>query len=239
MKQQWMALSLSVFVACGVNALEWDYSAEHGPDNWGQFSAVCETGKNQSPINVKETVEADLDKLHIDYQGQVTGLTNNGHTLQATVSGVNTLNIDGRAFELKQFHFHTPSENLIRSRQYPLEGHFVHADEAGNLAVLAVMFELGVQNDSISKLSETIPTKGQTITLSKSFDAKSLLPSLKNYYRFNGSLTTPPCSEGVRWIILRDASSLSEQQTQALTKVMGTNNRPVQDQNARLVTEND
>ncbi|NAW98080.1 MULTISPECIES: carbonic anhydrase [unclassified Vibrio] len=237
MKKQLLTLAISVCFANMAQASEWGYEGERGPEHWGHVSKICETGKNQSPIDINDFVEADLKSLDIHYSGVVGALTNNGHTLQASVSGKNTLVVDGTEFELKQFHFHTPSENLIKGHQYPLEAHFVHADVAGNLAVLAVMFETGTQNEPLAQLTAELPKVGASVQLAKGLAVQSLLPKLDEYYRFNGSLTTPPCSEGVRWLVVKQPKSLSQQQSVALHSVMGNNNRPIQAHNARLVLE--
>lgn len=237
MKKQLLTLAISVCFTYVVQANEWGYEGERGPEHWGHVSKICEMGKNQSPIDINGLVEADLKSLDIHYSGVVGALTNNGHTLQASVSGKNTLVVDGTEFELKQFHFHTPSENLIKGHQYPLEAHFVHADAAGNLAVLAVMFETGAQNEPLAQLTAELPKVGASVPLAKELAVQSLLPKLDEYYRFNGSLTTPPCSEGVRWFVVKQPNSLSQQQSAALHSVMGNNNRPIQAHNARLVLE--
>lgn len=237
MKKQLLTLAISVCFTYVVQANEWGYEGERGPEHWGHVSKICEMGKNQSPIDINGLVEADLKSLDIHYSGVVGALTNNGHTLQASVSGKNTLVVDGTEFELKQFHFHTPSENLIKGHQYPLEAHFVHADVAGNLAVLAVMFETGAQNEPLAQLTAELPKVGASVPLAKELAVQSLLPKLDEYYRFNGSLTTPPCSEGVRWFVVKQPNSLSQQQSAALHSVMGNNNRPIQAHNARLVLE--
>lgn len=221
---------------CGaVQAGEWTYEGHHGPGHWGDISPTCTTGVNQSPIDVTHGVNAELAPLALNYQGQVTALTNNGHTLQATVTGSNTFTIDGDVFELKQFHFHTPSENLIDGKQYPLEAHFVNQDQQGNLAVVAVMFAAGQENQQLAALSASIPSPHNSQPLATSFAVKDLLPNIEHYYQFNGSLTTPPCTEGVRWFVIHDAASLSLAQQKALMDVMGHNNRPIQDKHARMV----
>lgn len=235
MKKIILAISVGALFTAMTQASEWGYSGENGPEHWGHVSKVCETGKNQSPINLTDTVTSELKPLAIDYQGQVTTLTNNGHTLQATVTGNNTLTVDGMQFELKQFHFHTPSENLIKSHQYPLEAHFVNQDSDGNLAVVAVMFDIGAADHELAQLTQRLPGKGDAVPVS--FPVKDLLPTAQKYYRFNGSLTTPPCSEGVRWFVMKQPKTLSTAQENALTSMMGHNNRPVQARNARVVLD--
>jgi len=235
MNKMVLALTLSALCSGVALASDWGYEGHHGVEHWGNVSKTCATGVNQSPINLEDMVDTKLTPLEINYSGMVTGLTNNGHTLQAVVEGENTLKIDGVTFELKQFHFHTPSENKIKDKQYPLEGHFVHADKDGNLAVIAVMFDMGGANKQLADLTESLPKRNEIVTLAHPFAVKDMLPSYSAYYRFNGSLTTPPCSEGVRWFVLKEAKSLSENQEQALSGVMGHNNRPIQNKHARLV----
>ncbi len=155
-------------------------------------------------------------------------MLNNGHTLQTSLEGKNTLTIDGKEFVLKQFHFHTPSENHVDGKEYPLEAHFVHADKAGHLAVVAVFFKLGNENPDLAKLLQNIPNKDHDVAIKVPFDADALIPSDKDYYRFNGSLTTPPCSEGVRWLVIKDTKTISPEQVKEFAKAMGHNNRPIQ-----------
>lgn len=201
----------------------------------GEFASECAQGKNQSPIDIQSTVQAELAKLELDYNGKAISLTNNGHTLQTSLEGDNNLLVDGKSFNLKQFHFHTPSENHVDGKSYPLEAHYVHADEQGNLAVVAVFFEEGEANPALTKLLDKVPAKDSNVTISAPFDASALIPSEKDYYRFNGSLTTPPCSEGVRWLVLKDPQTISAEQIATFEQAMGENNRPVQPLNARLI----
>lgn len=233
-----LAMSVCAFYSAGAVASEWGYEGSHGPAHWGGVSETCAKGQNQSPVDIEGAVPANLSALNVSYQGQVTALTNNGHTLQATIEGNNQLQVDGKTFTLKQFHFHTPSENLIKAHQYPLEAHFVNADEQGNLAVVAVMFDMGSENTSLQQLTESLPDKGHTVGLAHPFAVDTLLPETTHYYRFNGSLTTPPCSEGVRWFVMQQPKALSEQQQAVLMGMMGKNNRPIQPRNARIFVSN-
>ncbi len=219
-------------------AAEWSYTGEHGTEHWGESFATCAEGVNQTPIDINQTTQAELAPLHLDYEGQVTELVNNGHTIQANLTGKNTLTVDGKTFELKQFHFHTPSENYLKGKQYPLEAHFVHATDKGELAVVAVMFDFGPRsNNELTTLLASIPDKGQTVALKETLNPADLLPRDREYYRFNGSLTTPPCSEGVRWFVMQEPQTSSKAQTEKLQAVMGNNARPLQPLNARLILE--
>ncbi|UYI49061.1 carbonic anhydrase [Vibrio natriegens] len=235
MNKSLTALALSLALVGTAHAANWGYEGSHGPEHWGEFASECAQGKNQSPIDIQSTVQAELAKLELDYNGKAISLTNNGHTLQTSLEGDNNLLVDGKSFNLKQFHFHTPSENHVDGKSYPLEAHYVHADEQGNLAVVAVFFEEGDANPALDKLLDKVPAKDSNVTISAPFDASALIPSEKDYYRFNGSLTTPPCSEGVRWLVLKDPQTISAAQIATFEQAMGENNRPVQPLNARLI----
>ena len=200
---------------------------------------MCASGKNQSPIDLKGFIEADLKALKLDYKAGVVDLVNNGHTVQINYAPGSTLTVDGGAFELKQFHFHAPSENKINSKQFPLEGHLAHADKDGNLAVVAVMFQNGDANALLTKLWEKMPSKaGEKSTLPAGLNVMQLLPKERDYYRFNGSLTTPPCSEGVRWFVMKKPVAASKAQIEQFSKAVGfANNRPIQATNARSVLQ--
>jgi len=218
----------------------WGYSGHEGPEHWGELSAdykMCSEGKNQSPINLGDFIEADLSPISIKYAAGATEILNNGHAVQVNYAGGNTITVDGHEFELKQFHFHSPSENQINGKSYDMEAHYVHADKAGNLAVIAVMMEEGTANELIGKLWEKMPEKaGDKNALESGLDASALLPGNRDYYRFNGSLTTPPCTEGVWWLVMKEPVTVSKEQVEKFTHAMHhPNNRPVQPVNARPV----
>ena len=220
----------------------WGYTGHTGPSQWGDLNpayGLCATGKNQSPIDVSGSVEAKLAPIEFEYKGNGKEIINNGHTIQVNFSAGNRIRVDGAVFELKQFHFHAPSENHIQGKSFPLEAHFVHADKDGNLAVVAVMFELGESNAALAKAWAQMPIHaGDVHALKAQLSANELLPKGRDYYRFNGSLTTPPCSEGVRWLVMKDSIKLSQGQLQTFTEVVhGPNNRPIQARNARMVMQ--
>lgn len=224
----------------------WGYTGHEGPENWGTLSAdysMCKDGKSQSPINITSevTVEAeDLEKIGFDYNTGISSVINNGHTIQVNFDAGSSITVDGIKFPLIQFHFHTPSENQIDGKEFPLEGHFVHATKDGSLAVVGLMFEDGAQNAFLAKVWAKMPKKaGGKESLSISADeVNALLPEDKDYYRFNGSLTTPPCSEGVRWLVLKNYSTISKEQTKEFLDIFHhENNRPIQPINARKVIE--
>lgn len=220
----------------------WGYSGHSGPEHWGSLDpgyATCSQGKNQSPINLDRMIEGELTPIKVAYNPGGEAVLNNGHTIQVNYKAGSTLTIDGHQFELKQFHFHAPSENTIKNKSFPMEAHFVHADKDGNLAVIALMFEEGAANPEIEKVWAQMPQEaGNTEQLKSIVDGAALLPSNKDYYRFNGSLTTPPCTEGVWWVVLKDAVTASTEQIEKFSHTMHhPNNRPVQPVNSRLVVQ--
>jgi carbonic anhydrase len=221
-------------------AQHWGYEGEAAPQNWAKLDpkfAICESGKNQSPIDLSGFVEADLKPLKFAYKAGATEILNNGHTVQVDYAPGSSLTVGSRVFELKQFHFHSPSENTISGKQYPLEGHLVHADKDGNLAVVAVMFRQGAANALLTKLWGEMPSKaGDKNALPAGLSVSQMLPADRDYYRFNGSLTTPPCSEGVWWLVIKKTATASKAQIEQFSKVLPhANNRPVQPVNARPV----
>lgn len=218
----------------------WEYFGAAGPENWAKLTPEFHScsGQNQSPVNLDGFIEAELAPLKVDYAAGASEAANNGHTVQVSYEPGSTLELDGTSFQLIQFHFHMPSENQFKGRSYPLEGHLVHADEKGNLAVVAVMFEEGERNAMLANLWGTPPVEGQKQPISPRQNIRDILPADLDYYRFNGSLTTPPCSEGVRWLVLKQPVVASHEQIEALTKAVGhANNRPLQPLNARVVLQ--
>ncbi|NPA87271.1 MAG: carbonic anhydrase family protein [Epsilonproteobacteria bacterium] len=218
----------------------WSYSGKTGPEYWGDLKKeyiMCKIGKNQSPIDVSGAVSATLTPLNIYYDVKAKTFLNNGHTVKAEMKDGAKLYIDGKEFKLLQFHFHTPSENTINGEYFPMEAHFVHSTKDGELAVVAVMFKIGKYNPALQKLVDNMPKKPgvKNNLCPANLKAKDLLPKSLEYYRFNGSLTTPPCSEGVRWFVLKQPVEVSEKQIKAFEKVMGKNNRPLQPINARVI----
>jgi len=221
------------------HTMHWGYDGEGSPENWGKIDprfATCSNGVNQSPIDLRGFTESELPAIDFNYTLTSSDILNNGHAIQANVKNGSSISIDGKRFELKQFHFHNPSENNINGKSFPLEAHFVHASKAGELAVVAVMFEEGAQNKALTELWAKMP---QNVGDKNPIDAKNLdalLPKDRDYYRFNGSLTTPPCTEGVRWLVMKKSVMLSAAQIETFKKVMHHhNNRPLQARHARMI----
>ncbi len=222
--------------------VHWGYKGDSGPKNWHKLDpkyVMCKAGKNQSPIDVANSIGAELEPIQFTYEKPATEILNNGHAIQVNVSGGNTITLAGREFELKQFHFHAPSENLIDGKPFAMEVHLVHVDKDGNAAaVIGVMFDKGNKNQVIETLWKQMPQKtGERQEISTEVHPMDILPEEKDYYRFNGSLTTPPCSEGLWWLVMKDILTVSNQQVEAFDHVIGANNRPVQAINARPILQ--
>lgn len=232
------ALVLIAGAAQGGHAVHWGYLGEEGPDSWGELSpdyATCASGRNQSPVDLKGFIEAELPPLTLEYRKDGAEVINNGHTIQVNYLPGSLLKVNGREFELKQFHFHAPSENRIEGKSYPMEMHLVHADKEGNLAVVAVMIAQGGENTTMAKIWAQMPEQaGEKQKLEERISAEGLLPASSDYYRFNGSLTTPPCTEGVRWYVMKQPLTVSAEQVEKFRHIMHhPNNRPVQPVYAR------
>lgn len=222
----------------------WGYTGNTGPDYWGDLAdayKICKTGKNQSPIDIQSYLKTpDASPIAFSYNTSPTAILNNGHTIQVNVASGSGIHVEGKYFELKQYHFHTPSENLIDGQSFPMEVHFVHADSAGNLAVIGVMFELSGVNPELAELWQHMPQNAgdQNLLSGVASNLINLMPTDQSFYRFNGSLTTPPCSEGVRWFVMKNAVQVSADQVEQFLDVMHhPNNRPVQPINARIIFE--
>lgn len=236
-----LLLATAILGANLLYAEHWGYTGAGAPENWAKIdkkSFMCAEGSNQSPINLTGFTESELPAIGFNYNLNSSKILNNGHTVQVDITNGSSITVDDIVFDLKQFHFHTPSENNINGNSYPLEAHFVHASKNGELAVVAVMFEEGEENEALTELWAKMPAKkGDT----HSIDAKALnalLPKDRDYYRFNGSLTTPPCTEGVRWLVMKKPLSISKSQIASFaTVVHGHNNRPVQATNARAILQ--
>lgn len=239
-----LRLLLVVMLTSGsVLANDWGYEGEASPEHWGDLSidfTACKVGKHQSPINITKSKKVHHHNLSFHYDLTANEIVNNGHTVQVIIKGDNDyLVYKDQKYFLKQFHFHTPSENLIKGKSFPLEAHFVHADKDGNLLVLAVMAEEGKNNLELAKAWQVVsPQKNEVVIIKDPFDINKFLPEQKSYYHFEGSLTTPPCTEGVDWIVLKHAIEVSKEQVAQFAKLMGHhNNRPVQAINDREIDE--
>ncbi len=220
----------------------WTYEGKEGPENWGKLStefSQCDTGRNQSPINIDQTIHASLKQLKTLQKFPGKDIVNNGHTIQVNFKEGNMMVLDNAPFQMKQVHFHTPSENTLHGKSYPLEAHFVHANSRGELTVIGVVFEEGKPNEALEHLWNEMPKEiDKPVPLKSRVLPGELIPQNRTYYRFSGSLTTPPCSEGVRWILMKTPMTASKSQIELFKQAIHhDNSRPVQPLNGRPVLE--
>ncbi|NWA23716.1 carbonic anhydrase family protein [Pseudomonas gingeri] len=225
------------------HAASWGYEGNVGPTHWGQVDPEyisCSTGKQQSPVNI-ETHHAKSSKLpglSFQYTPQAAEITNNGHTIQINVARGSLLRFDDEDFELRQFHFHTPSEEEIDGKSFPMDAHFVHNSDDGQIVVVAVLFKEGRKNQNLEAVFNTLPDVGK-ITEVVAFNPASVLPPHSSYYKYQGSLTTPPCSSGVTWLVMKTPVELSHDQIAAFQRLYPMNARPVQPLNSRVIESSD
>jgi len=224
------------------HAPHWSYEGKEGPKHWGQIDpayGACASGHAQSPINIVHTKLAELPALQFDYKSVPLNIINNGHTIQVSYVPSSTLTVGEKTYTLKQFHFHHPSEEHINGRGFDLVAHLVHDDGSGHLAVVAVLFKIGSSNGLLENVFRNIPpqTEKAMDVASVSVNAKDLLPADLGYYTFSGSLTTPPCSEGVVWYVLKNQSTLSQDQLAAFVKLYRRDARPIQPLYGREILE--
>lgn len=223
------------------HAAEWGYTGQTGPSFWGQLSpkyALAKTGRQQSPIDLHEAQSRDLPPLKLKYQPSKIHLIYNGHTIQENEDPGSCEIVAGKRYELQQFHFHSPSEHTVNGRHYPMEMHLVHKSADGQVAVVGVLLEMGKHNHAFDKLWEQLPDANNTQRDSEqTIDVSTLLPSRHEYYSYMGSFTTPPCTEDVKWAVLKTPVPLSAAQIDRFRRVIHGNNRPVQPLNGRSVWE--
>jgi len=220
----------------------WGYTGKAAPEHWGSLDpayALCASGDNQSPIDLTNFTEAKLEPIRFNYTGLVTEVAHTGHAIQANYTAGSTIKVNGNIFTLKQINFHAPSEHLVNGGQVPVEAHFIHTDNKGSFAIIAVLYTLGNEHPELKKIWQQMPAKvGIKAGMTSQVRADNLMPGNKDYYRVNGSLTTPPCTEGVLWMIMKNPVPVGEKQIKKLVQVLKhPNNRLVQPINARLVLQ--
>jgi len=235
---------VSPLMAAEKDASHWSYKGETGPQHWGELSPdfmMCSEGSNQSPIDLVNDVKANLPELQFEYYSSKLDEINNGHSIQQNIEPGSFLRIPERNLvaELKQFHFHSPSEHTIDGKSFAMEIHFVHADKDGKLTVVGILVDEGEEHPVLSKLWAFMPENpGETRQEPIGIEETDLLPPTREYYAYSGSLTTPPCTEGVRWLVLKRTIQASPEQIATFKSRVGpATNRPVQPINARLILD--
>ncbi len=221
--------------------VHWAYSGDTGPDSWGRLKPEfqqCMVGKRQSPIDIRDGIPVQLDPIQFDYRPSNFRVIDNGHTVQVNVEPGNGITVMGHRYELVQFHFHRPSEERINGRQYEMVAHLVHKDMDGKLAVVAVLMDQGKAHPLVQQVWNNLPLeKNLEQGAMSQIDLSQLLPEQRQYYTYMGSLTTPPCSEGVLWMVMKQPAGLSREQIGVFAKLYPMNARPVQSQAGRLIKD--
>ena len=222
----------------------WSYEGEFGPENWARVKPefnTCAIGQRQSPVHIQETgtLQGPAEPLQFDYRPSGGSVVNNGHTIQVDLEPGNTLSVRGSTYQLLQFHFHHPSEEKVNHKGFSMVAHLVHKNFEGQLAVVAVLIDPGAANDLIHKVWTHMPLdSGDRVRLPPGLiDVSALLPADQRYYQFIGSLTTPPCTEGVLWNVLKAPMTVSREQLRLFAQLFPNNARPVQALNGRVVRE--
>lgn len=221
--------------------LRWSYEGETGPAQWGKLNplwAKCDSGSRQSPIDIRDGIKVDLEPVVFDYQQSHFNVLDNGHTVQVNLAPGNRITLTGRTYELSQFHFHRPAEEKVDGRGFGMVAHLVHKDQEGRIAVVAVLIETGTPHPLVQTVWNNLPLeKNEPLVPTISMDVGQLLPQRREYYTYMGSLTTPPCSEGVLWIVMKEPIQISEQQMSIFARLYPMNARPIQANSGRLIKE--
>ncbi len=217
----------------------WGYTGHEGPANWGELDDAyhtCAVGKSQSPINIGQAPHAEAKGVKQHYGNTPLKIVNNGHTIQVNYGAGSTMDVDGKAYRLLQFHFHSPSEHTQNGSAYPMEAHLVHQAEDGSLAVVGVFLKEGKENPFISKIWKHLPHEvNHEVAVKEELNVADFLPAKKAYFHYSGSLTTPPCSEGVKWFVMDEQVEVSKDQVKQFLGLINENARPVQPLNGREV----
>ncbi|TAN62687.1 carbonic anhydrase family protein [bacterium] len=253
LKKRLFTVGLSMVVATGFGVFtpvfagehgtaHWAYEGEGGPEHWGGMSkdyAACSQGKSQSPVDITGAADEKLDDIAFNYKPSKAVIENNGHTIQVNYekgSG-NTIKAGGVEYELVQFHFHDPSEHTVRGKSYGMELHLVHKNVDGKLAVVGVLIDTGAEGGAYKEIWNSFPKKaGDKKELKAPINANDLLPKERLYYKYSGSLTTPPCSEIVTWLVIKTPVQMSKAQVDAFKGIVKMNARPTQPLNGRRIS---
>ncbi|MCB1721442.1 MAG: carbonic anhydrase family protein [Rhodospirillales bacterium] len=225
----------------GAAQAHWGYSGAGAAPYWGTLDGsygLCASGQEQSPVNIAKFLQEDVPDIMPSYKPSSLEVVNNGHTIQVNYDAGSGFEADGVNYNLLQLHFHTPSEHYLDGAPYPMEMHLVHKAEDGTLGVIGVMMKIGEHNPVIEGVWQNAPIEagGSKHIDSVEINAADLMPASLEYYKYDGSLTTPPCSEGVHWHVLKEPIELSEMQLKAFQALFPVNARPVQPLNDRVIT---
>jgi carbonic anhydrase len=220
--------------------VHWGYAGLGAPENWAKLhpgNAACSTGKRQSPIDIRGGIKVDLEPIRFDYRNTEFRIIDNGHSVQVDVGEGNSITVMGRTYPLVHFHFHRPSEERVNGKTYDMVAHLVHKDYDNSLAVIAVLMEKGMEHPVIQTLWNYMPLEVgmESAPPNVTIDLSKLLPQSREYYTYMGSLTTPPCTENVLWMVFKSPVQVSPEQIGIFARLYPNNARPVQPVNDRLI----
>ena len=221
--------------------VHWSYTGDGAPANWAKLErdyATCASGKRQSPIDIRDSIHVDLEPIKFNYKTTQFRIVDNGHTVQVNVGSGSTISVMGRQYELVQLHFHRPSEERVNGKAFDMVVHLVHQDLDNHLAVIAVLLEKGSEQPLIQSIWNNLPLEvDQDLVPNVAIDLNRLLPENRAYWTYMGSLTTPPCTEDVLWMVFKQPVQISEEQVSIFSRLYRNNARPVQPANNRLIKE--
>jgi len=240
-KEAAAAAAVALAAAAPKISNHWDYEGEFGPENWGKINPAwsqCGAGKRQSPIDIRDGMKVSLDEIDFNYRFSDYSEVDNGKTVQVNLARGNFMTIGNQSYELVQFHFHRPSEEKINGKGTEMVIHLEHRGPGGKLAIVAVLLERGRANDAIQTVWNNIPLeKNQQVASGEPLDPMELLPERREYYTYMGSQTTPPCTENVLWIVMKQPMTASPAQMALFSRLYPLNARPVQESEGRMVKE--
>ena len=224
-----------------VGGAHWSYEGATGPAAWAQLKpefATCGNGLRQSPIDIRDGIKVDLDAVQFDYRSTSFRVIDNGHTVQVNVAAGNTIEVTGKRYELVQFHFHRPSEERIDGKPFDMVVHLVHKSVDGRQAVVAVLLDRGSAQPIVQTVWNNLPLeKGDEVAARALLDLNALLPTDRRYYTYMGSLSEPPCTEGVLWMVMKTPVEVSPEQIAIFSRLYPMNARPIQSVSGRLIKE--
>ncbi|MES2934868.1 MAG: carbonic anhydrase family protein [Pseudomonadota bacterium] len=236
-----VAIASKTSSASLAHAAHWSYEGEGGPTGWGKINpswSKCDTGNRQSPIDIRDGIRVDLEQIAFDYRPTGFNVIDNGHTVQVNIGAGNTISVMGRTYELVQFHFHRPAEERINGKGFEMVAHLVHKDLDGRLAVVAVLIERGKPHTAIQSVWNNLPLeKNDALVASSALDLNQILPARRDYYTYMGSMTTPPCSENVLWMVMKEPIQASFEQIAIFSKLYPMNARPIQSASGRMIKQ--
>jgi carbonic anhydrase len=231
----------AILAAAPKHGTVWSYEGELGPANWSRINvdwAKCGMGNRQSPIDLRDGIKVNLEQIGFDYHPSSFNEVNNGHTIQVTVGGGNFITVGNQTYELQQFHFHRPSEEKINGKGTEMVMHLVHKSAEGKFAIVAVLLERGQPHNLMQTIWDNLPLeKQEVVSPSIVIDPKDALPEKREYFTYMGSMSEPPCSEGVLWLVFKQPRQASPAQMALFSRLYPLNARPVQSTAGRMIKE--